>query len=157
MENIRKAARTIILDENQEKIAVLEVKNGDYHKIPGGGIENDESEETAASREALEEGGCDVQIVEKIGESEFVDPSDSSLLHHSVCFLAQKIKDHKTSYFTEEELANKFRLLWLSFDDAINLFEKVRTEVPFELEMNNRDLKFVKIAKEVFSNKFITN
>lgn len=152
MKNIRKAARTIILDERQEKIAVLEVKNGDYHKIPGGGIENDESAEMAAIREALEEGGCDVQLIEKIGEAEFVDPKDPNLLHYSVCFLAQKIKDHQTSYFTEEELANKFRLLWLSFEDAINLFEKVKSEVPFELKMNNRDLKFIKTAKEYFSN-----
>lgn len=153
MKNIRKAARTIILDESQEMIAVLEVNNGDYCKIPGGGIENNESAEVAAIREALEEAGCDVQLIEKIGEAEFIDPSDSNLLHHSVCFLAQKIKDHKTSYFTEEELANKFRLLWLTFEDAINLFEKVRSEVPFELEVNNRDLEFVRMVKESFLNK----
>lgn len=152
MKEIRKAARTIILDESQKRIAVLEVKNGDYHKIPGGGIEKGEGDKDAAIREALEEGGCDVDLVEKIGELEFVDPDNVNLIHHSVCFLAQKTRDHKTPYFTEEELANKFKLMWLSFDDAIKLFENVKTRLPFELEMNNRDLKFVKIAKE-FLNK----
>ncbi|MFA6466959.1 MAG: NUDIX domain-containing protein [Patescibacteria group bacterium] len=153
MPNIREAARTIILDEKQEKIAVLEVKNGDYHKIPGGGIENGESAEMAAIREALEEGACDVRLIEMIGEAKFTDPNDPNLFHHSVCFLAQKIKDHQTSYFTEEELANKFRLLWLSFEEAISLFEKVRSTVPFEIKMNNRDLNFIKIAKKHFSNR----
>jgi ADP-ribose pyrophosphatase YjhB (NUDIX family) len=149
MGNIRKAARTIVLDENQQKIAVLQVKNGDYHKIPGGGIENVETAETAAIREALEECGCDVQLIEKIGERDFLDPDDSDSVHHSVCFLAQKINDHKTSYFTEAERNNKFRLLWLSFEDAIHVFENVRSKDPFELEMNSRDLHFIKMAKKV--------
>lgn len=142
---IRKAARTVIFDENN-KVAILEVKNGDYHKIPGGGIENDENEELAAIREALEEGGCDVEIIKKIGEQEFVDPDGSNTIHHSVCFLAEKIKDHETSYFTEEEKKNKFRLLWLSVDKAIKLFKNVKTKMPFELAMNNRDLKFLEMA-----------
>lgn len=153
MTSIRKAARTVILDESKEKIAVLEVQNGDYHKIPGGGIEKDESVEIAAIREALEEGGCDVKLIKKIGELDFVDPGDKNLIHHSVCFLAQKINGYETSYFTEEELDKKFRLLWLTFDEAINKFEKVRSQVPFELEMNNRDLKFVKMARDFFQTK----
>lgn len=142
---IRKAARTVVFDEN-DKVAILEVKNGDYHKIPGGGIENDENEELAAIREALEESGCDVRIIKKIGEQEFIDPDGSNTLHHSVCYLAEKIKSHKTSYFTEEEEKNKFKLLWLTVDEAIKLFKNVKTKKPFELAMNNRDLKFLETA-----------
>ena len=150
---VRKAVRAVIFDEVEEKIAVLEVKNGDYHKIPGGEVENDETNEETAIREALEEGACDVQLITKIGEFEFVEPTFPNLVNHSVCFLAKKIKDHKTTYFTEEEKNDSFKLLWLNIDEAIKLFEDVKSKIPFELIMNNRDLKFIKIAKNYLPNK----
>ena len=153
MNNIRRAARTIILDEENGKIAILEVKGGDYHKIPGGGVEVGESVKETAIREALEEGGCEVNLIRKISELEFVDPGDENLTHHSVCFLAKKIKCHENQYFTKKELKNKFRLLWVSFDEAIKLFENVKSKISFDLEMNNRDLKFIKMAKEFLDNK----
>jgi 8-oxo-dGTP pyrophosphatase MutT (NUDIX family) len=152
MKTYRNAARTIILDEKNGKIAILEVKNGDYHKIPGGGIEADESAEETALREAWEEAGCEVRLVKKLGEIEFVDPDDADKIHHSICFLAQKIKDKETA-FTDEEMENKFRLLWLSFYEAIKLFEKIKSHDRMDMEMNNRDLKFIKIAKEYLSDK----
>jgi len=144
-QKIRKAARTVIFDE-LDRVAILEVKNGDYHKIPGGGIDDGENEESTAVREALEESGCDVKIIKKIGEQDFIDPGDDNLIHHSVCFLAEKIKNHETSFFTKEEEENKFRLLWLPVNEAIELFKNVKTKLPFELAMNNRDLKFLEIA-----------
>jgi 8-oxo-dGTP pyrophosphatase MutT (NUDIX family) len=153
MNNARRAARTIILDEEKGETAILEVRGGDYHKIPGGGVEAGESVKETAIREALEEGGCEVELIRKIGELEFVDPSDKNLVHHSVCFLAKKIKCHENQYFTKKELKNKFRLLWVSFDDAIKLFESVKSKIPFDLAMNNRDLKFIKMAKEFLENK----
>lgn len=150
---IRRAARTVIFDESIEKIAILEVKDGAYHKIPGGGVEGDENVKETALREALEEGACDVKITTKLGEIEFESPECGGQINHSVCFLARKLNDHKTTGFTEEEKKNKFRLLWTSIDEAIKLFENVKSEIPFELNMNNRDLKFVMLAKEYLSNK----
>ena len=157
---IRRAARTVIFDDSINKIAVLEVKNGDYHKIPGGGVEDNESIEETALREAVEEGACDVDLITKLGEFEFESPEFPGLFNHSVCFFAQKIREHKTPNFTKEEMSNKFKLLWMSFDEAIRLFENVRSKIQFELEMNNRDLKFVMIAKKYLAdnkNKFAPN
>ena len=56
----KNAARTVIVDENNQ-IALINVRDGEYYKIPGGGIEEGESEEMAAKREALEESGCAVE------------------------------------------------------------------------------------------------
>jgi len=145
----RKAARTVIFDEN-DMVAIIEVQNGDYHKIPGGGIDDGETEEQAAHREALEEAGCEVEILKKIGEQEFIDPADDNLTHYSVCFLAKKINSHETSYLTKEEKDKKFRLLWESVDEAIVLFKNVKTNEPFELAMNNRDRKFLEMAYEEY-------
>jgi len=151
---IRRAARTVIIDEETNKIAILEVKGGDYHKIPGGGVEGDESLEEAALREAIEEGASDVELIAELGEYEFESPKFPGLFNHSVCFLARKIRDHKAPKFTEEERKNKFKLHWLSFEEAIKKLENVSSEIKFELEMNNRDLRFVKKAKEyLIANK----
>jgi len=163
MENkkeIRRAARTVIIDETTNKIAIMEVKGGDYHKIPGGGVEGDESLEEAALREAIEEGASDVELLTDLGETEFESPVFPGLINRSVCFLARKIREHKTTAFTEEEMENKFKLLWLTFDEAIEKFENVTSKIQFELEMNNRDMKYVKKAKEWLTankNKFGPN
>jgi len=152
MKKIRKAARTIILDESG-KIAILEVKDGAYYKIPGDGIEEGESEQEAAIREAVEEGACDVEIIEKVGEGDFADPIDQNCTHHSICFLAKKIRDHKENYFTEEERVDSFKLLWVSFDDAIELFEQADTKDPYGWAMNSRDLNFIKKAKKLLNKQ----
>ncbi len=148
---IRRAARTVIFDESSDKIAILEVKGGEYHKIPGGGVEGEENLEEAALREALEEGACDVEILAKLGEIEFESPEYGGQINHSVCFIARKLNDHKTTAFTEEEQENNFRLLWTSAPEAIELFKNVKSKIQFELNMNNRDLKFVLLAKEYLS------
>jgi ADP-ribose pyrophosphatase YjhB (NUDIX family) len=144
--NTRKAVRAVIFNDDN-KIAILSVKNGIYHKIPGGGIKNNERQQEALRREVKEEAGCEVEIINKLGESQFVDPDGSRTIHHSTCFLAKKTKDYGQQYFTKAELENKFKLLWLDIDDAIKLFENVKTKELFELEMNKRDLQFVKLAK----------
>ena len=143
---VRSAARVVIVDE--DKIAVLDVKNGKYHKIPGGGIEDNESVEDAVKREAMEEAGCEIEIIDEIGKSEFIDPDDSNLLHKSVCFVGKKIDAHDRQYFTQQELDNKFKLLWVTFEEAFELFENQGDITKFEREMNDRDYKFVQIAKK---------
>lgn len=145
---IRRAARTVIFDESNNKIAILEVKGGIYHKIPGGGVEGKESLTEAALREAREEGACDVEIITKLGEIEFESPEFGGQINHSVCFLARKLNNHKMTAFTTEEQESKFKLLWKSFDEAIRLFENVKSKIPFEVNMNKRDLKFILLAKE---------
>jgi 8-oxo-dGTP diphosphatase len=157
---IRLAARTVILDENSNKIAVIEAKRGDYYKIPGGGIEDNEGLESAALREAIEEGACDVELLINLGETEFESPNFPELINRSVCFLARKIKEHKTTIFTKEEKENKFKLLWLTFEEAIKRFENISSKIQFEIEMNNRDLKYIKKAKTYLTinkNKFTLN
>jgi len=144
---IRRAARTVIFDENN-RVAILEVQDGAYHKIPGGGIESNETEELAAIREAIEEAGCDTELMNKLGELEFIDPDHNEMIHHSVCFLARKIKEHKTTNFTEHEIKNRFRLTWLNIDEAVKLFKALKSAKPFEIAMNNRDLEFLILAKK---------
>ncbi len=150
---IRHAARTVIFDVAINKIAVLEVKGGDYHKIPGGGVEDNESLEETAMREALEEAACGVEIITKLGEAQFDSPEFGGQINHSVCFLARKIKGHKSTDFTQEETKENFKLLWVTIFEAIALFKNVKSKDPFELNMNNRDLNFVLQAEKYLQTK----
>lgn len=149
MNIIKRAARTVIVD-NEDRIVILDVNNGDYYKIPGGGVEEGETDEEAAKREALEESGCEVELIQKIGEQQFVDPdpNNNGRIHFSVCYLAKKKTDGQTN-FNDWEKENSFKMKWVTFDEAINLFEKVSTLDQFGVEINKRDLDFIKIAREI--------
>lgn len=116
---IRKAARTVIIDDN-DLVALISVRDGEYYKIPGGGIEEGESEEQAALREALEETGCQVEIIKKIGKKQFIDknPLYGETIHHSVCFLAKKLKEINSTSFNDYEQSNKMKLIWVNFEKS---------------------------------------
>ena len=148
--NIKRAARAVIVDD-KNKTAILEVNDGEYYKIPGGGIEAGETDEKAAKREALEEAGCEVEIIQKLGEQQFIDPSPeyNGSIHFSVCYLAKK-KSEDEANFTDWEKRMKFKLLWVTFDEAIHLFSHAKTSQKnkFGMEINKRDLNFIRQARE---------
>ncbi|MBP9817168.1 NUDIX domain-containing protein [Candidatus Shapirobacteria bacterium] len=148
----KRAARTVIIDEDN-LVALIDVRDGEYYKIPGGGIEKGETEEAAAKREALEEAGCDIEIIKKIGEQQFEDmnPKFGDIIHHSVCYLAKKVGDKKNTSFDEWEKSNKMKLIWVTFPKAIELFSKVNTHDFFGSEINKRDFGFVLKAKEMLA------
>lgn len=141
---IKRAARTVILD-NQGKIAIINVRNGEYFKIPGGGIEMNETPEEAVKREALEEAGAQIEIIEKLGEQKFQDPY-AEFIHHSVCFLSNKIGAGKNPEFDNWEKNNNLKLSWINFDEAIKLFQSSATKDPMGKEINKRDYEFLLLA-----------
>ncbi len=148
--NIKRAARTVIVDENN-LIALIDVRNGEYYKIPGGGIEEGETEIEAAMREASEEAGCEIVIGPKIGENEFLDNNSEygETVHHSVCFLAKKVGESKKTSFNEWEKSNNMKLIWVTVPQALKLFENVSTTDEFASKINERDYNFVLKAKEL--------
>jgi hypothetical protein len=57
----RTAVRCLILKE--DKICIIHVEKGNYYKLPGGGVEPEDSDDTVScQREALEETGCEVIV-----------------------------------------------------------------------------------------------
>jgi 8-oxo-dGTP pyrophosphatase MutT (NUDIX family) len=150
MSKIRKAARTVILDG--DKVAILEVGGGEYYKIPGGGMEEGETEEQAAKREAREEAGCEVELIERIGGFDFSDEENKDVIHSSACYLAKAITHKESVDFTEEEKKEGFKLLWVTIDEALKMFEVAEPKFWRAKMMNNRDYNFLKKAKEILSH-----
>jgi hypothetical protein len=63
---LREAARAVLFDKDN-KIALLYVSNFNYHKLPGGGVEENEDIFQALEREVFEETGCKISVTKKIG------------------------------------------------------------------------------------------
>lgn len=143
----REAARAIVLD-NTGRVALLHVGLDEYHKLPGGGIEEGEDIQTALERELQEEIGCKAKVTGEVGEIvEFRD--EGKLQQTSYCFMARQIGEKGLPDFTEKELREQFAIVWAeSLESAVAL---VRNDMPKSYAgkfIQKRDLQFLKTAQE---------
>lgn len=143
----REAARAVVSD-NAGKIALLRVGLYDYHKLPGGGVDDGEDIPTALERELLEEIGCKAEVTGEVGEiTEYRDQFELEQI--SYCFVATQIGEKGEPDFTEKELREKFSIVWTdNIDSAIALLEQ---DKPTNYEgkfIQKRDLALLKAAKE---------
>lgn len=146
---LRRAARAIVFDSDK-KIGILCVGKYNYHKLPGGGLEGDESIEEALKRECLEELGCNIEIFTELGE--IIEYRDKRLLkQHSYCYLANVVGEKGRPDFTEDERKNGFKITWQSLKEAIKLLENDKPEGYEGGFMQIRDISFLKEALNYLS------
>ena len=116
---LRKAARGIVIREDG-KIAIQNKSNKNEYKLVGGGIEGDEDPKVAFKREALEEAGCEIDIIKEIGITEEYR-SLQNLKQISNIFIAKVIKDIHTLNLTDKEKSEGAKLLWIDPKEALQL------------------------------------
>lgn len=117
---VRKSARGTLV--NNGKIALLHVTKFHYHKLPGGGIEINESINSAFQREVLEETGCECKILDRSGI--ILEWRDQfKLLQISYVVLAEVINVIGQSTFEQDEIDEGFELEWVSFEKIDDIFE----------------------------------
>lgn len=142
--NLRKAARAIVFNED-DQIAILYVSKHGYHKLPGGGVENSEDIKEALKREAMEEVGVDIFIGEEIGiVIEYRDKFNQ--LQISYCFFSKVKGTINAPSFTESELMNGFQLKWVTLNEAITLLSTDEPDDYVGKFIKERDLSFLKGA-----------
>ena len=142
---IRKAARSIAFN-NENKVPLLYVSKEKYHKLPGGGIEEQEDIETALYREMLEEVGANIEVTKEVGA--IIEYRNKfGLLQISYCYESKIIGDLQNTSFTHDEIENGFKLKWVNFDEAIEL---IRNDKPISYEgefIQKRDYEFLMYYK----------
>ena len=140
---LRKAARAVVLDK-KNKIALLNVSNKNYYKLPGGGVLMKESIEKALNRECKEETGCNIRIKQEIGIiKEYINKIN--LLQVSYCYLVEVEGEKGTPKPTKKELNHGFIVNWVEIDNAIDLVKKS--------EPTNYEGKFIVVRDLIFLQK----
>ena len=115
----RLGARGIVIREDG-KIALFNKTIKNEYKLPGGGIEKNETPEEAFKREVLEETGCVVEIIEKLGITEEYK-SKPNFKQTSYVFYGKVIEDTKKLNFTKKEQEEGSKLLWEYPEKALEL------------------------------------
>ena len=116
---LRLAARGIVVREDG-KIAIQNKKNKNEYKLVGGGMEEDEDPQEDFKREVLEEAGCEIDIIRKLGIIEEYK-SLQNLKQISNIFIAKVIKDIHILNLTAKEKSEGAELLWLYPKEALEL------------------------------------
>ena len=122
---LRKSARAIVR-KSDGTIAIQYLANHHFHKLPGGGVEKDESIEEALAREIKEEIGCDSKIVEHIGlVIEYRE--QHRLIHISSCYVVDVEGSIGEPALEQVEIDEGMSTLWIRPEDAIT---KMETDIP---------------------------
>jgi len=141
----RKAARAVVFDENN-KVALVYSKKNNYHKLPGGGVEEGEDFETTVQRELIEEIGCTVENIKELGMVE--EYRNKVGLHQtSYCYTARVI-EKVTTKLEANEIIEGYVTQWFALDEAIEILEKEKNVDHYDGKfMWLRDITFLKEVK----------
>ncbi|MCI5703299.1 MAG: NUDIX domain-containing protein, partial [Erysipelotrichaceae bacterium] len=116
---VRKGARGIIINSDG-KIAVFNKASKNEYKLPGGGIDEGENPEEAFKREALEETGCEIEIINSLGTIEEHKSLDN-FKQTSYIFVAKVVNDTHKLNLTQKEKDEGAQLLWVDDTEALKL------------------------------------
>ena len=116
---LRLGARGIVIREDG-KIAIFNKSNKNEYKLPGGGIEDDENPEEAFKREVLEETGCKIEIINKLGTTEEYKTLDN-FKQISYIFVGKVVEDTKQLNVTQKEKDEGAKLIWETPENALKV------------------------------------
>jgi 8-oxo-dGTP pyrophosphatase MutT (NUDIX family) len=136
----RVAARAVVFDHNK-KVALLHVTKNNYHKLPGGGVEEGESLEQGLRREILEEVGCQIKNIREVGIVEEYR-NEFKLKQTSYCYIADVEGEIGAQKLEQGEIDEGHDLEWVGLDEAIKLLEK-------EKEVRNYEGKYIRQRDEI--------
>jgi len=146
-----KATSRIILLNDLGQIALLRVGKYNYHKLPGGGIENNESPEQALHRELLEEMGRRARIIAEVGMV-IEYKNEQQRKQTSYCYLGEQVGEITARHLTESELAHDYTEIWL--DGISPAIAQVESDQPIGYSrkfIQARELEFLRAAKAIDS------
>lgn len=121
---IRYGARGIVFNDDG-KVVVFHKKNKNEYKLPGGGIEENETGKEAFRREVMEEAGCKISNIKKIGIT-IEEKGQTNFRQLSEVFISRLINDTHSLHLTKKERDEGGEMLWLPLEDA---YKKVSSSI----------------------------
>lgn len=118
---IRIGARGIVVRKDG-KMAIINKKIKNEFKLPGGELELGESPENAFIREVLEETGCLVKIVDKLGIIE-EHKSLENFKQKSYLFVGSVTENTNRQHLTKKEKDEGTKLLWTTPNEGLELIK----------------------------------
>lgn len=132
----RVSVRAVIRDATSSHIPLMHSVKRKYYKLPGGGVDAEETPQQALEREALEETGCVIKITSEIGEAiEYRDYT--KMIQTSMCYLAEG-SIAGAPQPTDDEIAEQFEVVW-----AKDIAEAKRLISSAEPEEDDLQLRFM--------------
>lgn len=149
----RPTGRAVVFD-HENNVALVGNKINSFFLLPGGGIDTGESIENGIIRECLEEIGCHVKLLHKIGIIE--DYRDRDRKHCiCYCYTAKLVGEKGELSLTDNEKKNGMHVIWVSIKEALDILNNEveqlkRGEVAFYNTGFNilRDHLFLKKAQK---------
>lgn len=138
---MRYGARGIIIC-NDGRIAIFNKSNKNEYKLPGGGIDAGEKPEEAFKREALEETGCEIEIIDELGTIEEHKSLDN-FKQISYVYVGKVVRDSGKLDLTEKEKDEGARLLWVTIEEGLSLIKNCYNELKESKYENLYHTKFV--------------
>ncbi|EHK48299.1 uncharacterized protein TrAtP1_001058 [Trichoderma atroviride] len=139
----RNSTRVVAIRSSGE-VAIIHVKVGNYYKLPGGGIEANESHSDAALREVKEETGAAVAL-----RGDYFATTEEFRFHlHQIsyCYLADVLDDTGEPCLTEEELADGFTYQWMDIYKAVEIMAAAVPTTEFGCFVKERDAYVLAVA-----------
>ncbi|SHH25609.1 NUDIX hydrolase [Clostridium grantii] len=138
----------------EKRALTMRTQPGDV-SLPGGGIEEKESPQEAAIREAVEELGISKDSIKNIGEMDYFISPYNSIIYTFVAELTEKIdKPNKDEVDEVFYVPLKFLLENSPEEYEMELIPKFEEEFPFELINGGRKYKFRKRVQNQYFYKY---
>lgn len=150
---VRYGARGIIIRDDG-KIAVFNKTKKNEYKLPGGGLEGEEEPKEAFIREALEETGCEVEVIKELGITEEYK-SLSNFKQTSYVFVGKVLEDTKNLSLTKKEADEGAILVWKEPKEALELITKCYNNLVESKYASIYSTKFVVLRDRKILEKYI--
>jgi ADP-ribose pyrophosphatase YjhB (NUDIX family) len=116
----RKASRAVVFDNDNKVVLVYSAKNN-YHKLPGGGVEEGEDFEAALRRELIEEIGCTVAKIQELG---MVEEYRNKIGLHQISYsYTARVTEKGVPQLEANEIIEEYKTKWFDLDTAIQTLE----------------------------------